>query len=253
MRSLAFIVTGAAVYCIVIAAARGVTRRADAPPVEPETIAAFQYCSVMSRKGLLQARLLPPEQRDSRVPLVVFLHGSGERGTDNVRQLQPLSQKLFKDHAFPCCILAPQCVPDTPWMHWMPELEELIERTLQDDRIDPDRVYLIGFSMGGSGCWELAARRPDLFAAAVPICGGGRTDWAASLKDLPIWAIHGSEDRAVSPERTREMIAAIEAVGGHPRFTELLGVGHGGMLYTCDPNSGVLDWVFKQKRESVVR
>lgn len=131
----------------------------------------------------------------------------------------------------------------------MPELEELIEHTLEQHHIDPDRIYLTGLSMGGFGSWELAARRPDLFAAIVPVCGGGRPDCAESLKNLPLWAVHGSEDTVVLPERSREMITAIQSVGGTPRYTELPGVGHNCWKYAYDPESGILKWMFQQRRK----
>lgn len=219
--------------------------------IDVQTQTAYQWVS-SGRKlhSGLQARFLSPSRFRGRVPLVVFLHGAGQRGADNVQQLLTLPQQLYRSSEIPCAVLAPQCPCGSSWGSWMPELEELIERTIQQHHIDPDRIYLTGLSMGGFGSWELAARRPDLFAAIVPVCGGGRPDCAESLKNLPLWAVHGSEDTVVLPERSREMITAIQSVGGTPRYTELPGVGHNCWKYAYDPESGILKWMFQQRRPS---
>jgi len=132
----------------------------------------------------------------------------------------------------------------------MPELEALIQRTIRDHHIDPQRIYLTEFSMGGYGAWELAARRPDLFAAVVPICGGGDTKWAPSLKEVPLWAVHGAEDNTMDfpPIRSREMIQALRSAGGNPRYTELPGIGHDSWHKAYDPGSGIFTWMLHQQR-----
>lgn len=196
----------------------------------------------------LQARFLAPSRFRDRVPLVVFLHGAGQRGDDNIQQLQTLPQQLFLSNKFPCAVLAPQCPLGTSWGHWPDELEHLIEQTIQKHHIDPARVYLTGLSMGGFGSWELAAHRPDLFAAVVPVCGGGNTQWAEELKNLPLWAVHGSDDTAVPPARSREMIKSIQSLGGAPHYTELPQVGHDSWRHAYDPDSGILTWMFQQQR-----
>lgn len=196
----------------------------------------------------LHARLLAPTRSNCLSPLVVFLHGAGQQGHDNTRQLIALPRELLLNDSY--TILAPQCPPGAWWNNRMPELEQLIEQTINRYHVDPNRVYLTGISMGGYGCWELAARRPDLFAAVVPVCGGGKTGWAKSLKNVPLWAIHGSEDTVILPERSREMINAIKSFGGTPRYTELPGVGHDSWKYAYDPDSGILAWMFQQRRSS---
>src|SRR5690606_8210741 len=104
---------------------------------------------------------------------------------------------------------------------------EILEKSLAElPGVDRDRVYLTGLSMGGYGSWELAARKPELFAAVVPICGGGDVKQAPRLAKLPIWAFHGAADDVVPVKCTQEMIEAIREAGGDPRYTEYPGVGH---------------------------
>ena len=103
---------------------------------------------------------------------------------------------------------------------------DLIDTVASEYRIDKDRIYLTGVSMGGYGTWDLVARRPELFAAAIPVCGGGDPAQAEKLAKLPIWAFHGDADPLVPVERPRDMIAAIKKAGGEPKYTEYKGVGH---------------------------
>lgn len=219
--------------------------------VNAHTLSVYQQVSSGTdlQSGIL-ARFWAPSPFQKPVPLVVFLHGAGQRGYDNIQQLQTLPQQLLLSREFPCAVLAPQCPPGTSWGNWSEELEDLIEQTIQKNRIDPNRVYLTGLSMGGFGTWELAAHRPDLFAAVVPVCGGGNTQRAEQFKSLPLWAVHGSNDTVVLPERSREMITAIQAIGGTPRYSELAGVGHDSWKQAYDPESGILNWMFQQRRQT---
>lgn len=206
-----------------------------------------------SKSRTLQYRIMEPRAtRDRKAwPLVVFLHGSGERGDDNLRQLQTLPETLARfdfRRDRPCFVLAPQCPDGAYWSDWMPELEKLILSVVNQHPVDRRRVYLTGYSMGGYGTWELAARRPELFAAVVPICGGGNPEHAEALTTLPIWAVHGDADEAVPVKRSREMIDGIRNAGGHPRYSELPGVGHNCWTQTYDPGSEILDWMFEQVR-----
>lgn len=199
----------------------------------------------------IPARLMSPPTSERQQPLLVFLHGAGERGHENLRQLQNLPEQLAS-HAwrarFPCYVLAPQCPRGSYWSAHMNELESLIDRVAGEHQIDRSRIYLTGLSMGGFGSWELAARRPDLFAAVVPICGGGDPESASNLIDLPIWAVHGDADKSVPVENTRKMIVAIESLGGTPRYTELPGVGHNSWTQSYRDPTGVIPWMFSQKR-----
>jgi poly(3-hydroxybutyrate) depolymerase len=123
----------------------------------------------------------------------------------------------------------------------------LLDALQKEFSIDADRLYVTGLSMGGFGTWDLISRFPNKFAAAVPICGGADNSQAPKLTHLPIWAFHGSSDGIVRTVRTRSMIAALEKAGGHPKYTEYPGVGHGcwGQAY-AEPE--LPDWLFAQKR-----
>lgn len=203
----------------------------------------------------------------ARYPLVLFLHGAGERGNDNVKQLKYLPTWLA-DPALrlrqPCFVLAPQCRMDERWVDasWAdaestpqpatPTVDltaaiHALEETIVREQVDPDRIYLTGLSMGGYGTWDLAARMPDRFAAILPVCGGGDNDVAARIASLPIWCFHGDADTAVPVNRSRTMIAALKAAGGRPIYSELPGVGHDS--WTPAYRGGfVLDWLFSQRR-----
>ncbi len=197
-------------------------------------------------------------------PLVVFLHGAGERGDDNEKQLIHGS-KLFSDIEtrvnHPAFVIFPQCPEGKKWVevdwslpaHDMPaEASEnlqltldLIDSMIENYPIDTSRIYVIGLSMGGYGVWDIISRYPDKFAAAVPICGGGDEAQALKIKDVPIWAFHGGNDRLVPTQRTRNMINAVKKAGGHPKYTEYPGVGHLSWNKAfAEPD--LLDWLFSQ-------
>jgi predicted peptidase len=214
-------------------------------------------------------RLLGPKSitPGTRYPLVIFLHGAGERGNDNLSQLKYFPTWMAEQSArkaHPCFVLAPQCRDEQKWVDvdWSkiestpqsptPTVDMLaviaaLEDTLQREPIDPARIYLTGLSMGGYGSWDLAARMPDRFAAVLPICGGGDGATATKIKDLPIWCFHGDADTAVRVERSRTMIEALRAAGGAPKYSELAGVGHDSWTPAYrDPD--VLAWLFAQKK-----
>src|SRR5207237_1176997 len=114
--------------------------------------------------------------------------------------------------------------------------------------IDERRIYITGLSMGGYGTWDALAKRPELFAAAAPICGGGDTSSISKFKDVPIWAFHGADDKTVPVEETRQMIAALKAAGAQPKYTEYAGVGHNSWSQTyADP--AFYEWLFAQRKQ----
>jgi predicted peptidase len=206
-------------------------------------------------------------QRKRRYPLVVFLHGAGERGDDNEAQLRhgvrefatPANRKKF-----PCFVIAPQCPKNQKWADWsaikpsarpsaaLRRVEELIEHVEREHRVDPDRIYVTGMSMGGFGTWSLLRRQPNKFAAAVMVCGGGDEADAPKFVNIPIWAFHGARDDAVPVERSRKMIAAIEKAGGKPKYTEYPNVGHDSWTLAYK-DSDMLAWLFAQSRGRGIR
>jgi len=216
----------------------------------------------------LPYRLLIPKQylKTRAYPLVLFLHGSDERGTDNMKQLY-VGLNIFADEKmmrrYPCFIAAPQCPTGMKWVdvNWKEERHtmhenptpslamavELVEELQNEFSIDNKRIYITGYSMGGFGAWEAIERRPDLFAAAVPVCGGGDETRAYRTARMPIWAFHGALDQIVKVSRSRNMIDAIVLAGGMPRYTEYPEINHfsWGLAYS-DPQ--VFEWLFKQKK-----
>ena len=246
------------------------------PTPSPDALLAFQERQLQAAgyggpQAPIRYRLMRPAEvrLGETYPLVVFLHGAGERGDDNRSQLKYLPDVLAaapQRKRFPCFAIAPQCPADDFWVRldWsdpdavpqaapsapLAAVRSILAQTLASEPIDPARVYLTGLSMGGFGAWHLAATNPDDFAALAPVCGGGDPAWAAALKDLPIWAVHGEADDVVPVGHSRKMIAAIEAVGGKPKYTELQGVGHDSWTPASAPEFGLLDWLFEQRRSS---
>jgi predicted peptidase len=215
----------------------------------------------------LRYRLLrPPKVADGKkYPLVVFLHGAGERGSDNEKQLvHGVPQFVANLEKYPCILIAPQCPDGKKWVevdwsadsHTQPKEPgevgrltlALIEKSIKELPVDPKRVYITGLSMGGYGTWDLLARRPDLFAAAAPVCGGADEATATKIKDIPIWAFHGAKDTGVKPARSRNMIAALRKAGGKPNYTEYPDVGHNSWDNAYrDPE--LFKWLFAQKKD----
>jgi predicted peptidase len=243
------------------------------PAVEDAVVDAFEQRSVSAaddgRPVEFRYRLLRPEapQPGVRHPVVLFLHGAGERGDDNEAQLKFLPQWMSEAgnrRRHPCFLIAPQCRKDHAWaeIDWklkrpLPLAERptadlaaavaALDAVLATEAADPARVFLTGISMGGYGTWDLACRSPERFAAALPICGGGDAAVAGRLVALPLWCFHGSDDPLVPAELSRSMIAAVVAAGGTPIYSELPGVGHDSWT-PAYRNPAVLDWLFAQRR-----
>jgi len=231
---------------------------------QPSRLAVSSFKPEMNRpasadsqvREALPYRLMSPATAKSgeQYPLVVFLHGAGEKGDDNQSQLLGLPEQMAEASwrkLFPCFLLAPQCPTHSYWTSLDDELIGLIRDVMDRQPIDPERVYLTGLSMGGYGCWTLAAKEPKLFAAVVPICGGGDPMTANRLVNIPIWAVHGDADQAVPVEQSRMMIAAIREAGGQPKYTELKGVEHDSWTQTYRDPNGVLKWMLEQRGQRV--
>lgn len=190
---------------------------------------------------------LPADYAGSRKrwPLVLFLHGSGESGTnlDKVKVHGPPKIVEAKG-SFPFILVSPQ----SPGRGWNPDvLNALLDKLIKQYRVDKDRVYITGLSMGGYGTWALAAAHPEKFAAIAPICGGGNPADAAKLAKLPIWVFHGAKDTTVPLRRSEEMVEAIKAAGGNPRFTVYPEAAHDAWTATYD-NPEFYEWLLAQKR-----
>ncbi|GAH52989.1 unnamed protein product, partial [marine sediment metagenome] len=153
--------------------------------------------------------------------------------------------KIVEEKDFPFIIVSPQC-PKEQW--WIAEdLNLLLEKIIRDYRVDTNRVYLTGLSMGGFGAWELAVKYPNKFAAIVPICGGGNPVLVNRIGHIPIWVFHGAKDNIVPIQKSEEMVEALKKIEGNVRFTIYPEAGHDSWTETYD-NPEFYDWLLKHKK-----
>ncbi len=173
---------------------------------------------------------------DREWPLVVFLHGMGERGNDGWKQTEVGIGRAIRlnPERFPALVVMPQCSPSTVWSSmenpngapsWK-YIDDAVAHVKGRYNVDEKRMTLTGLSMGGYGTFRYGAMRADQFAAFMPICGGGGTSDAEQLARRPLWAFHGLADTVVTPDKSRTMVDAIRAAGGDVKLTEYEGVGH---------------------------
>ena len=206
---------------------------------------------------------------DYAYPVVVVLHGAGERGTDNTNQLNNLVPNMFNRTTSPfyqAIVIFPQCPADTQWVNtpWangnynlsrvpiskpLQATVELLDSLIEEYSINPNRQYVMGLSMGGFGTWDLLMRYPDRFAAAIPYCGGADTSKAASLVNVPIHTFHDTTDGVVPCAGTQAMVEAIKAAGGTLiEYTETSKYGHD----VWSPGSrdlSLFKWLFEQRKD----
>lgn len=229
-------------------------------------------------------RLLIPaaakDQPNQKFPLVVYLHGGGSRGEDGIKPVNEPLPKLLATaemrERFPCFILVPQCREGlyedgrpynwTKWENqkaapaqWLKSDEETSDQlraamaalkdVLERQSVDPARVYLTGVSMGGSGTWSWAARQPEQFAALLTVCGLSEVSRAEPLSKVPVWTFHGAKDDVVPVQRTRDLVKALEGLGGNVKYTEYPEGGHGIASHAfSEDDYAAIRWLFEQKR-----
>lgn len=224
--------------------------------------ARFSYESYATDEGELKYRFLFPDALDGRkLPLVIFLHGSGERGDDNEAQLKWGVQQFASDHNikhFPAFIAAPQCPANDQWSNYdgkfkknptkaLGMVRRMIDDLIRKHPIDTNRIYITGLSMGGFGTFDALARYPDLFAAGVPVCGSGDPTTVENFKDVPIWIYTGAEDPLVKAEWTARMFHALMDAGAKPGYTQVPEVGHFSWIQAySDPL--LMQWMFRQRK-----
>jgi predicted peptidase len=184
------------------------------------------------------------------VPVVLFLHGSGERGDDGIKQAQTGigPALLLNKDVFQAIAVIPQA--RTTWAASSDDAKAALaalDAVMKDYKTDPKRVILTGLSMGGHGSWDIAAAHPERFAAVVPICGGGSLDTAKTLAALPVWTFCGDADRVQTVHNLRSMVEAINAAGGKARLTEYRGVGHNSWDRVYN-DANLIDWMLSQSR-----
>lgn len=217
-----------------------------------------------SKGGTLPYRLYSPVALNpsGKYPLVLFLHGLEAAGEDNKKQISGMdfagTHAWVMPHSqavYPCFVLAPQCPVGGLWTNPITRKPSkhlrrtvvMIEELSRELPIDPDRIYVTGQSIGGYGAWAAISYFPDFFAAAVPVCGGGKTGKARVLVGKPVWAFHGSLDPIIWPRESRRMIAALRRAGGNPRYTEFRFLGHNAWT-AAYWHPELIPWLFSQVR-----
>jgi predicted peptidase len=205
----------------------------------------------------------------SKWPLILFLHGSGESGSDGIKQTAiglPQAVRLFPER-FPALVVMPQSVLHRPWVDpvWQANALKALDATISEFSVDLDRVYLTGLSKGAAGAWYLAMQAGERFAALAPVCGRIEPSTSSSAPwsgietvtfeqgakrigaELPVWVHHGNADQQVPVEQSRQMVAALKAIGNPVRYTEYEGVGHNSWDRAYqDP--AFAQWLFAQHR-----
>lgn len=211
---------------------------------------------------------VPREYTSDRAwPMIVFLHGAGERGSDGLVQSEVGIGTALRRYPgrYPAVVVMPQCPEDQLWHEAVPIIEAAMARTREEYRIDDSRIYLTGLSMGGYGTWMWGATKADVFAALMPICGGGTLDLLGhllndatpvpgtleervkNLATVPIWAFHGATDSVVPPSESRDMVERVKAVGGDVRYTEFPDTDHDSwtQAYALEDAAS---WLFAQQK-----
>lgn len=208
---------------------------------------------------------------DAEWPVIFFLHGAGERGSDGVRQLdEGLPEILLNQPDFPAIVVMPQCRRQTWWGDPAMEAQAFaaLEASIEEFNGDRSRLYLTGLSLGGYGTWAFGYKYPKKFAALVPVCGGVTSrrsfpapDWhptkrapadpytetAKGIGNVPVWAFHGDQDRSVPVEESRKLTQALERLGGNVRYTEYAGVAHNSWDRAYAEEE-LIPWLLSQKK-----
>lgn len=204
-----------------------------------------KFISAKTGKGLKYLYYSP--NTDGNLPLIIYLHGAGSRGTElsQLSHIGPIGE-LEKGRNIPARMVAPQCCGDT-WFELFETLIDFAENMANESGVDKSRIYLTGVSMGAYAAWQLAMTKPDMFAALVPVCGGGMYWNAERLKNMPVWAFHGALDDVVLPEESIKMVRGINKSGGNAKITVFEKADHN----AWDPAFALDEmwkWMLSQKR-----
>jgi predicted peptidase len=204
------------------------------------------------RGAVLRYLLYLPADYDANAaakwPLLLFLHGGGERGDDIEKvKIHGPPKLVAQGKQFPFVLVSPQCPTGAPRPGWnADELAALIDKLAGTYRIDRQRLYVTGLSMGGSGTWSLVSAYPDKFAAAMPLCGRGDLDAVAKLAKTPTWVLVGAKDRAQTVQNCQEMASALAEAGCEGRFTLYFHLPHDCWTVTYN-NPEVYEWLLSHK------
>jgi predicted peptidase len=204
-----------------------------------------------SDAGLQYLKYLPQNYEPAETenfPLMLFLHGGGEVGDDIEQVKKHGPPKLVEQgKQFPFIIISPQNPENRLWDDGA--LKQLLDEIIASHRVDLQRIYLTGLSRGGFGTWRTAIQYPELFAAVVPICGGGTPSYASRLKDVPVWVFHGARDQVIPLSNSVEMVEAIQQAGGEVKLTVYPEADHDSWTETYN-NPEVYDWLLSHRKQS---
>lgn len=197
--------------------------------------------------GMNYAVFYPDDFTD--VPLIVYLHGAGERGKDIAHLYRHGIPKLIKEgREIEAIVLCPQCPEQYVWDNVVETTKKIIDSVSEEFKIKKDRICITGSSMGGFGTWMMAKTYPSFFAGAVPVSGGGMVWRTPKLKTTPILAVHGTEDDVVPLIYSKLMVDGVNRNGGHAEFIELNGYGHNDGIDFAYRNTKVIDWMLRTRR-----
>jgi predicted peptidase len=223
-------------------------------PAAGKQVPASSKVTIQSDSGPREAEVrywiyLPNEydaKVDAKWPLVLFLHGSGERGDDLEKVKIHGPPKLAAGgKEFPFILVSPQCPANSTWN--AAELDKLVDELTGKLRVDRQRLYVTGLSMGGGGTWRLIGMQPEKYAAAMPLCGRGDLATAEKMAKTPFWVLVGDQDRAETVQNCRDMPAALTKAGGEAKLTVYPGVGHDCWTQTYN-NPEVYEWLLSHRR-----
>lgn len=206
------------------------------------------YHSLKYQEEFLEYIWNIPNTDKEQLPLIIYIHGAGGRGNDITKMptsMGPIGE-IKAGRQIDAIVAMPQCRWNT-WFEAFPILLEFIDEIRQHPKVDINRIYLCGASMGGYTTWQVGMARPEWFAAMVPICGGGMYWNAERLRNVPIWAFHGAEDTTVLPEESIHMVEKVNRAGGNAKLTIYPNVGHASWVNAFAEDE-MWEWMFEQSR-----
>jgi predicted peptidase len=243
------------VTCAVCGGLNGIGVRGDEPRNErPRAEGGKQVAAKLDAQVHVTLKYLvylPADyDKQDKWPLILFLHGAGERG-DNLELIKRHGPPKLIAHGkqFPFIVVSPQCPKDHWWNYELLTLSALLDEIVAKYKVDQDRVYLTGMSMGGFGTWALAGYTPHRFAAIIPICGGGEPLLTRVFKHTPVWAFHGGKDPIVPVKRSKELIDALQKSDDEAKLTIYPEAQHDSWTVTYD-NPEIYEWLLKHKRQA---
>lgn len=188
----------------------------------------------------------PKVMYEKKLPLIVFLHGAGERGDDlSVLKVHSIPQMFEENVDYQCIVVSPQCSEDSFWTAQIPQLKMFIDEIAEKYPVDKNKIHITGVSMGGFGTWHIAMAYPDMFASAVPVCGGGMP-WNAGVLNMPVRIFHGEADSVVDVKESIAMYESLKKAGKNAELTVFPGVDHNAWDYAY--NNELISWMLEQSK-----